>query len=93
MPKKYELKLYVTGMTSRSQAALKNLKEILVDAYKGGYDLKVIDVMKQPELAEDDGILATPTLIKISPPPVVKIIGDFSVKEKVLLCLDLAAAR
>lgn len=50
-------------------------------------------MVKQPKLAEEDKILATPTLIKISPPPVARIIGDFSVKEKVLLGLDLAAVR
>src|SRR4030042_3205287 len=90
---KYVLKLYVTGETPRSQAALKNLKKILSDDYKGVYSLKVIDVMKQPKLAEDDKILATPTLIKILPIPVARIIGDLSDREKVLLGLDLVAVR
>ncbi len=85
MAVKYVLKLYVTGVTPRSQAALKNLKKILSEGYKGAYSLKVIDVVKQPELAEEDNILATPTLIKILPPPVARIIGDLSEKEKVLL--------
>jgi circadian clock protein KaiB len=53
----------------------------------------VIDVIKQPQLAEDDKILATPTLIKILPPPVARIIGDLSDREKVLLGLDLVAIR
>jgi len=89
MPIKYVLKLYVTGATPRSQAALKNLKKILDEDYKGVYSLKVIDVIKHPKLAEDDKILATPTLIRILPPPVARIIGDLSNKEKVLLGLDL----
>jgi circadian clock protein KaiB len=93
MEVKYVLKLYVTGATPRSQAALKNLKKILNVDYKGAYALKVIDVMKQPKLAEDDKILATPTLIKILPPPVARIIGDLSDREKVLLGLDLVAVR
>ena len=93
MAVKYVLKLYVTGMTPRSQAALKNLKKILNEDYKGAYSLKVIDVVKQPKLAEDDKILATPTLIKILPPPVTRIIGDLSDREKVLLGLDLVAVR
>jgi circadian clock protein KaiB len=70
MAVKYVLKLYVTGATPRSQSAIKNLKKILSEDYKGTYSLKVIDVMKYPKLAEDDKILATPTLIKILPPPV-----------------------
>jgi circadian clock protein KaiB len=88
MAVKYVLKLYVTGTTPRSQSAIKNLKKILSQDYKGTYSLKVIDVMKQPKLAEDDKILATPTLIKILPPPVARIIGDLSDREKVLLGLD-----
>ena len=88
MAVKYVLKLYVTGVTPRSQAALKNIKKILSEAYKGAYSLKVIDVMKHPKLAEDDKILATPTLIKILPPPVARIIGDLSDREKILLGLD-----
>jgi circadian clock protein KaiB len=93
MPIKYVLKLYVTGLTPRSQDAVKNLKKILNEDYKGVYSLRVIDVVKHPNLAEDDKILATPTLIKILPPPVRRIIGDLSNKEKVLLGLDLLAVR
>jgi len=93
MAVKYVLKLYVTGVTPRSQAALKNLENILDEDYKGVYSLKVIDVIKQPQLAEDDKILATPTLIKILPAPVARIIGDLSDREKVLLGLDLVAVR
>ncbi len=93
MPVKYVLKLYVTGLTPRSQDAVKNLKKILNEDYKGVYSLRVIDVVKHPNLAEDDKILATPTLIKILPPPVRRIIGDLSDREKVLLGLDLVAVR
>ena len=93
MAAKYVLKLYVTGVTSRTKTALKNIKKILNEDYKGVYSLKVIDVIKQPKLAEDDKILATPTLIKILPPPVARIIGDLSDREKVLLGLDLVAVR
>jgi circadian clock protein KaiB len=93
MPIKYVLKLYVTGLTPRSQDAVKHLKKILNEDYKGVYSLRVIDVVKHPNLAEDDKILATPTLIKILPPPVRRIIGDLSNKEKVLLGLDLVAVR
>lgn len=93
MAVKYVLKLYVTGTTPRSQAAFKNLKKILSVDYKGVYSLKVIDVVKHPKLAEDDKILATPTLIKILPPPMARIIGDLGVKEKVLLGLDLVTVK
>jgi len=93
MAVKYVLKLYVTGVTSRSKTALENIKRILEEDYKGVYSLKVIDVLKQPKLAEEDKILATPTLIKILPPPVARIVGDLSNKENILLGLDLVAVR
>ena len=83
------LKLYVTGQTDNYQKAVKHLEDILEKEFKGLYQLKVIDVLKNPRLAEEDKILATPTLIKVLPTPIRKIIGDLSDKEKVLLGLDL----
>ena len=87
------LKLYITGTTANSQRAIKNLKSLLEGELKGIYTLKVIDVLKQPQLAEEDKILATPALTKVLPPPVRKIIGDLSDKEKVLLGLDLTVEK
>ena len=87
--KTYILKLYVAGNTPNSMRALNTLNEILEKEFKGVYALKVIDVLKNPQLAEEDKILATPTLAKILPPPVRKIIGDLSDREKVLIGLDL----
>ncbi len=89
-PKKtYVLKLYVAGNTPNSIRALRTLSNILEQEFKGVYALKVIDVLKSPHLAEEDKILATPTLSKILPPPVRKIIGDLSDRERVLIGLDL----
>lgn len=65
------------------------LKNILEEEFQGVYALKVIDVLKNPQLAEEDKILATPTLTKVLPPPLRKIIGDLSDREKVLVGLDL----
>jgi circadian clock protein KaiB len=69
--------------------ALQTLRQILEQEFKGVYALKVIDVLKNPQLAEEDKILATPTLAKILPPPVRRIIGDLSDRERVLIGLDL----
>ena len=85
----YVLKLYVAGNTPESVRALNTLKGILEKDFQGVYALKVIDVLKNPKLAEEDKILATPTLAKVLPPPVRKIIGDLSDREKVLIGLDL----
>ncbi|MFM7674201.1 MAG: circadian clock protein KaiB [Synechococcus sp.] len=87
--KTYILKLYVAGNTPNSMRALRTLRNILESDFKGVYALKVIDVLKNPQLAEEDKILATPTLSKILPPPVRRIIGDLSDREKVLIGLDL----
>lgn len=89
LKKTYILKLYVAGNTPSSIRALKVLNDILEKDFQGVYALKVIDVLKNPQLAEEDKILATPTLSKILPPPVRKIIGDLSDREKVLIGLDL----
>ena len=87
--KTYILKLYVAGNTPNSMRALKTLRNILETEFRGVYALKVIDVLKNPQLAEEDKILATPTLSKILPPPVRRIIGDLSDRERVLIGLDL----
>jgi len=93
MAAKCVLKLYVTGQTANSQEAIENLKTTLKQNLNGFYSLKVIDVLKHPKLAEEDKILATPTLVKVLPPPVRKIIGDLSDKEKVLLGIDLTVEK
>lgn len=87
--KKYLLKLYVTGKTPRSEKAIINLKQICRDYLNEEYELQVIDVIENPQYAEEDKILATPTLIRVLPPPIRRIIGDLSEKDKVLIGLDL----
>lgn len=93
MAAKCILKLYVTGQTPNSQKAIENLKKVLAMELKGAYSLQVIDVLKNPQLAEENKILATPTLTRILPAPVRKIIGDLSNKDKVLLGLDLTVEK
>jgi len=83
------LKLYVTGQTPRSQQAIDNLRGILEGELAGRYELEIIDVLEKPQLAEDEKILATPTLIKELPPPLRRVIGDLSDRDQVLLGLDL----
>lgn len=86
---KYLLKLYVTGQTPRSQRAITNLRRICEEELQGAYELVIIDVLERPQLAEDEKILATPTLVKELPVPIRRIIGDLSDSERVLLGLDL----
>ncbi len=83
------IKLYVTGQTPRSRAAIENLRRICEEELDGEYQMIVIDVLERPQLAEDEKILATPTVIKELPPPIRRIIGDLSDTERVLLGLDL----
>ena len=84
-----ELRLYVAGMTPRSARAIANAKEICEEHLKGRYDLQVIDIYQQPALAEGEQIIAVPTLLKKLPPPLRRIIGDLSDRERVLIGLDL----
>ena len=86
---KFLLKLYVAGSSPRAALAIENLKRICESDLSGRYHLEIIDVLEHPELAEQDKILATPTLIKQLPPPLRRVIGDLSDSEKVLLGLEL----
>jgi len=86
---KLKLRLYVTGKTAQSERAISNLREIVEKDLKDKYVLEIIDILENPQLAEDEKIIATPTLLKELPPPLRKIIGDLSDREKVLLGLDL----
>lgn len=87
---RYRLKLYVTGRTARAARAVTTLRGLCEAELPGAYDLIVIDVLEHPQLAEDEKILATPTLIKEMPPPSRRIIGDLSDIGKVRLGLGLA---
>ena len=89
----YRLTLYVLGSSPKSQAAIFNLRRILEEEIPGRYELEIIDVMEHPELAEEDKVLATPTLIKKSPTPIHRVIGDMSITEKVRLGLGLGPKR
>ena len=84
-----ELRLYVAGQTPKSLAALANLKKICAEHLEGQYKLYVIDLMKTPQLAQNDQILAIPTLVRKLPQPIRKIIGDLSDQNKVLVGLNL----
>jgi len=83
------LKLYVTGQTPKSERAIANMRRICEEELEGQYELVIIDVLERPQLAEDEKILATPTLTKELPLPLRRIIGDLSETDKVLLGLDM----
>ncbi|HXN17325.1 MAG TPA: circadian clock protein KaiB [Candidatus Binatus sp.] len=85
----FQLRLYVAGQTPKSLAALSNLKRICATHLEGRYRIEVIDLMKNPQLAQGDQILAIPTLVRSLPKPIRKIIGDLSDTERVLVGLDL----
>ena len=85
----YLLKLYVTGMTPRSQRAIENIQAICEDRLKGRCSLEIVDIYQHPVLAEGEQIIAAPTLIKLLPEPLRRIVGDLSNTERVLLGLDL----
>lgn len=87
--KAWELRLYVAGQTPKSLAAFANLKKICEEHLAGQYHIEVIDLIKKPQLASGDQILAIPTLVRKLPEPLRKIIGDLSDTERVLVGLNL----
>ncbi len=89
----YVLRLYVTGMTPRSTAAIRNIKAICEEHLQGRYKLEVVDVYQHPALAKGEQIIAAPTLIKSLPLPLRRFIGDMSRTDNILLGLDLKKAE
>jgi circadian clock protein KaiB len=87
--KKWELRLYVAGQTPKSILALKNINKYCKQHLGDKYSIEVIDLLKNPQLAEGDQIFAIPTLVRKVPEPIRKIIGDLSNEEKVLVGLNI----
>ena len=86
---RFQLRLFVTGSTPRSQQAIQNIRHICEEYLTGQYELEVIDVSQYPEQARKYQILAVPTLLKELPSPLRKVVGDLSEKEKVLEGLNI----
>ena len=93
MPERYFLRLYVAGASPGSARAVEALRDICEDYLRDSYDLEVIDVYQQPQLALDERIDAVPVLVRRSPAPVRRVLGDLSDKEHVVLALDLKRRR
>jgi circadian clock protein KaiB len=93
LEKKYVFKLYVTGDTPRTDRAISNLKELCQEHFPDEYKILIIDVLKQPDIAEKEKIIVTPTLIKELPLPLVKIIGDLSDVKTVLMGLGVNSKK
>lgn len=85
----WQLLLYIAGQTPKSIKALENIKKYAEEYLKGKYSIEIIDLLKSPQLAEGDQILAVPTLVRKFPEPIRKIIGDLSNEERVLVGLNI----
>lgn len=90
---RYQLRLFVTGSTPRSARAIANMRKICEENLSGRYDLEVVDVYEHPDATRELQVIATPTLVKILPEPLRRIIGDLSNKEKVLAGLNLTPLK
>ena len=90
---RWNLRLYVAGQTPKCVTAFANLKKLCEERLAGNYSIEVIDLLKKPQLASGDQILAIPTLVRRLPSPMKKIIGDLSDTERVLVGLDLVPKR
>ncbi len=88
----YHLRLYVAGQTTKSLAAMANLRRVCEEHLAGRYEIEVIDLVQNPKLAATDQILAIPTLVRRLPEPLRRMVGDLSNTEKVLVGLDIRPA-
>lgn len=91
-PARYLLRLYVTGATARSVRAIENLRRFCEGELAGFYELEVIDIYQNPEAARDAQVIAAPTLVKVQPEPVRRIIGDLGDKERMRRGLNIGDA-
>ncbi len=87
----YRLRLYVAGPTPKSVLAFTNLTQICEAYLPGRYEIEIVDLLVNPQLARGDQILAVPTVVRVEPEPIKKIIGDLSSAARVLAGLDLQA--
>lgn len=87
--KEYLLKLFVTGRSTRSEQAIANLRRLCEQEVPGRYELLIIDILERPHLAEEERIMATPTLIRVMPQPVRRVVGDLSNESQVRAGLDI----
>ena len=92
VPARYVLRLYVTGATARSARAIENLRRFCESELAGCYDLEVIDIYQHPAAARDAQVIAAPTLVKMEPEPVRRIIGDLADQDRVRRGLNLGDA-
>lgn len=88
-PERWNLRLYVAGQTPKSLAAFSNLKKLCEEHLPGRYKIEVIDLVKQPQLAQGDQIIALPTLVRKLPEPIKRIVGDLSHTERVIVGMDI----
>ncbi len=91
-PKLWQLRLYIAGKTPKSVTAFENLKRICEEHLAGEYEIEVVDLIENPRLAQDDQIVAIPTLVRKLPEPIRKIIGDLSDTERTLVGLQLRSS-
>jgi circadian clock protein KaiB len=89
----WELRLYIAGQTPKSMTAFANLKKLCEGHLPGRYRIEVIDLMKKPQLAAGDQIIAIPTLVRKLPEPLRRIVGDLSNTERTLVGLELRPAK
>ena len=90
-PEKYDLCLYVTGMTPRSVRAIENVRTLCKEHLEGRHTLRIFDLYQQPALAREEQVIAAPTLVKRKPLPQRRLVGDLSDQERVLTSLGLPA--
>jgi circadian clock protein KaiB len=86
---RFVLRLYVSGMTGRSRQAIDNIHHLWEEHLAGRYDLKIIDIYQQPDLAKDEQVIAAPTLVKKLPPPLRKVIGDMGDPGRIMVVLGI----
>jgi circadian clock protein KaiB len=91
--RKFVLRLFITGLTPRSREAIEEVRKLCEEYLKGRYELEIIDIYKEPTTVKEDQIFAAPTLVRLLPRPIRKVVGDMTKKEKLLSGLDIQIVK
>lgn len=86
-----KLRLYVAGDAPNSAQAIANLEALCRAHVQDRHEIEIVDVLREPGRALADGIFMTPTLVRLGPKPVLKIIGTLSLAQPILHALGLDA--
>ena len=89
----YEFRLYIANGNPRTSSTIENIMILLKEELNDEFNIEIMDVQKHSDSVKEYDVVVTPTLVKTSPPPLIKVIGDLNDKKSVLIGLGLSSDK